>query len=129
TADEDYVKAMADVGVTRASVGVQDFNPVVQKAINRIQPYEVTARVIGWLRQYGIADVNMDLVYGLPYQTVASLGETIDQAVGLKPRRIALFGYAHVPWMKKHQKMIPEASLPDAEERWRQYQMAEDRLV
>lgn len=129
TADEDYVKAMAGAGVTRASVGVQDFNPVVQKAINRIQPYEVVAEVIGWLRRYGIADVNLDLIYGLPHQTVASLEETIDQAVGLAPRRIALFGYAHVPWMKKHQKLIPEAALPNGEERWRQYEMAEQRLV
>ncbi len=129
TADEDYVKAMARAGVTRSSVGVQDFNETVQKAINRIQPYQVTEQVIGWLRKHGIAEVNMDLVYGLPHQTVASLEETIDQAVGLDPRRIALFGYAHVPWMKKHQKMIAEDTLPDAQERWRQYEMAERRLV
>ena len=129
TADEIYVKTMADCGVTRASIGVQDFNPVVQKTINRIQPYEVTARVISWLRQHGVSEINMDLVYGLPHQTVESLNETIDLAIGFQPSRIALFGYAHVPWMKKHQRLIPENTLPDSAERWRQYEMAMAQLV
>jgi oxygen-independent coproporphyrinogen-3 oxidase len=128
TADEGYVEAMARAGVNRASIGVQDFNPVVQKAINRIQPYEVTARVIEWLRTRGIDGINMDLLYGLPYQTVESVIETIDQAAGLAPRRIALFGYAHVPWMKKHQRLLPEEALPDMAERWRQYDAASARL-
>ncbi|MTJ80893.1 MAG: oxygen-independent coproporphyrinogen III oxidase [Telmatospirillum sp.] len=129
TADEDYVKAMAGCGVTRASIGVQDFNPVVQETINRIQPYDVTARVIGWLRAYGVSHINMDLVYGLPHQTAESLIETVDKAVGFTPARISLFGYAHVPWMKKHQRLIPEDSLPDTAERWRQYETATQRLV
>ena len=129
TADEDYVKAMAGAGVTRASIGVQDFDPKVQEAINRIQPYEVTERVIGWLRRYGVAEINMDLVYGLPFQSVAGLVDTIDRAVGFRPRRIALFGYAHVPWMKKHQRLIPEAALPDTATRWRQYEEGCRRLV
>jgi oxygen-independent coproporphyrinogen-3 oxidase len=71
----------------------------------------------------------MDLIYGLPYQTVDSMVETIDLAIGLAPRRIALFGYAHVPWMKKHQKLIPEAALPSVEQRWRQYDAAAQRLA
>lgn len=129
TADEDYVKAMAGAGVTRASIGVQDFNPRVQEAINRIQPYEVTERVCAWLRAHGIHDINMDLVYGLPYQTTESVLEMIDRAVGLAPRRIALFGYAHVPWLKKHQRLIPEDALPGVPERWRQYEEAMRRLV
>ena len=129
TADEDYVKAMARAGVTRASIGVQDFNPQVQEAINRIQPYDVTAQVIGWLRKHGVPEINMDLIYGLPYQTCESLLETMDLAVGFSPKRIALFGYAHVPWMKKHQRLIPEAALPDIAERWRQYETAQQRLV
>ncbi|MGE5506291.1 MAG: oxygen-independent coproporphyrinogen III oxidase [Actinomycetota bacterium] len=123
TADEDYVKAMAGAGVTRASIGVQDLDDKVQQAINRIQPYEVTERVTGWLRHYGVAEVNIDLVYGLPFQTLDGLLATIDKAVtGLKPRRVALFGYAHVPWMKKHQRLIPEEALPDTETRWQQYE-------
>ncbi len=129
TADEDYVKAMAGAGVTRASIGVQDFDPKVQQAINRIQPYEVTARVIEWLRQYGVAEINMDLVYGLPHQTVAGLMDTIDRAVAFRPRRIALFGYAHVPWMKKHQRLIPDEALPDTATRWAQYEQGCRRLV
>lgn len=128
TADEAYVIAMAEAGVTRASVGVQDFNPVVQKAINRIQPYEQVAEVIGWLRTHGISDVNMDLIYGLPHQTVDSVLATIDQALTLAPRRISLFGYAHVPWMRKHQTLIPESALPGMEERWAQYESAQERL-
>jgi oxygen-independent coproporphyrinogen-3 oxidase len=129
TADQDYVKAMARSGVTRASIGVQDFNDQVQKAINRIQPYEVTAQVIRWLREEGVPDINMDLVYGLPYQTIDSLRDTVDKAAAFDPKRIALFGYAHVPWMKKHQRLIAEDALPNSEERWAQYQMAEQRLV
>ena len=129
TADEDYVAAMAGCGVTRASIGVQDFNPQVQQAINRIQPYDVTAQVITWLRRYGVPEINMDLVYGLPHQTAESLIETIDLAIGFTPKRIALFGYAHVPWMKKHQRLIPDSTLPDMTERWRQYETATARLA
>ncbi len=128
TANEAYVKAMAGAGVTRASIGVQDFNPKVQEAVNRIQPLEVTARVIEWLRAYDVPEVNMDLMYGLPFQTTDSLLETVDQAVAFQPRRISLFGYAHVPWMKKHQRLIPEEALPDTAQRWDQYNRATQRL-
>jgi len=129
TTDRAYIKAMVDNGVNRASIGVQDFNPRVQEAINRIQPYEVTARVIDWLREFGIDQINMDLIYGLPHQTVGSLAETIDLAVEFRPRRIALFGYAHVPWMKKHQRLIADDSLPGMEERWTQYDSAAKQLI
>ncbi len=124
TADEAYVKAMAGAGVTRASIGVQDLDPKVQQAINRIQPYEVTERVVGWLRQYGVPEVNIDLIYGLPHQSVDGLLETIDTSIkGFAPRRVALFGYAHVPWMKKHMRLIPDETLPDTETRWKQYEL------
>ncbi len=128
TADQAYVKAMAGAGVTRASIGVQDFDPKVQEAINRIQPHDVTASVIGWLREYNVPEINMDLVYGLPYQTVSGLLDTIDKAHAFAPRRIALFGYAHVPWMKKHQRLIPEEILPNPAERWEQYEQATLKL-
>ncbi|WP_019643558.1 oxygen-independent coproporphyrinogen III oxidase [Novispirillum itersonii] len=128
TADEAYVQAMATAGVTRASIGVQDFNRRVQEAVNRIQPYEEVAEVTGWLRKHGISEINMDLIYGLPYQTVDSIVETIDQSLTLKPRRISLFGYAHVPWMRKHQTLIPDEALPGLEERWIQYETAQKRL-
>ncbi len=128
TADEAYVAAMAKAGVTRASIGVQDFNPRVQEAINRIQPFSLTERVIGWLRAHGIAAINMDLCYGLPHQTVESVLETVERAASLKPARIALFGYAHVPWMKTHQRLIRDDVLPDMAERWRQYEASAVRL-
>ncbi len=121
--------ALARQGVNRASLGVQDFTPAVQKAINRIQPFEMTERVVGWLRDAGIAGINFDLMYGLPDQTVDDAVATIDLAVRLAPDRIALFGYAHVPWMKSHQKMIAEDALPDAGERFRQAESAAARLV
>ncbi|MCP5373250.1 MAG: oxygen-independent coproporphyrinogen III oxidase [Hyphomicrobiales bacterium] len=129
TATEDYVRALSAAGVNRASIGVQDFHPEVQAAINRIQPYDMTRRVVDWLRGNGIPDLNMDLLYGLPHQTVDRVVDMVDKAVTLAPARIALFGYAHVPWMKSHQKMIHEADLPGTEARWRQFEAAADRLV
>ena len=126
---EEYVAALASAGVNRTSIGVQDFHPEVQQAINRIQPFDVTQRVIGWLRDHGIERLNMDLMYGLPHQTVERVVDQVDLAVRLAPNRVALFGYAHVPWMKTHQKMIDEATLPDAAERWAQFEAASARLA
>lgn len=111
------VEALADAGVTRASIGVQDVNPAVQKAVNRIQPPEVTAAVAGMLRDAGIGRLNVDIMYGLPHQTVDGMRRTVESVLELAPGRIALFGYAHVPWMKKHQQQIDEAVLPGREER------------
>jgi oxygen-independent coproporphyrinogen-3 oxidase len=128
TTSLDFVEAMAAAGVTRASIGVQDFNRHVQQSIGRVQSPQLTARVIGWLRGNGIDAINMDLVYGLPYQTVESLIATVDLAAEARPSRIALFGYAHVPWMKTHQRLISEAALPGLAERWRQYEAAGERL-
>ena len=116
----DYVRTLAAAGVNRASLGVQDFHPEVQAAINRIQPFAVTARVIGWLRRHGIARINMDLMYGLPHQTVDDVRRTVEAILPLAPDRLAVFGYAHVPWMKSHQKMIDEAALPNVDERLQQ---------
>ncbi len=129
TATEDYVRALARAGVNRTSIGQQDFHPETQRAINRIQPFEMTEQVVGWMRAHGISALNMDLMYGLPYQTADRVREMVDLTVRLKPRRVALFGYAHVPWMKTHQKMIPEETLPDTAERWAQVDAASERLV
>ncbi len=125
--DERY-DAFAAAGVTRISVGVQDFNPDVQQAINRFQTFEQTRDVVEGMRQRGINSVNLDVLYGLPHQTVASVEATIDQALAMQPDRLALFGYAHVPWMKKHQRLIDEATLPDATERLRQSASAAARI-
>ncbi len=126
---EDYVQALAGAGVNRASIGVQDFHTDVQAAVNRIQPFHVTERVMGWLDRCGIGAINMDLMTGLPHQTPESMAETVDTAVGLGPERVAVFGYAHVPWMKKHQKMIDEETLPGAGLRWDLFRTAADRLA
>ncbi|MCQ2003909.1 oxygen-independent coproporphyrinogen III oxidase [Rhizobium sp. NRK18] len=127
--DEPRYDALAAIGMTRASLGVQDFNPKVQETINRIQTFEQTRSVVEAVRARGVRSVNCDVLYGLPYQTLETLRETISDIVSLGPDRIALFGYAHVPWMKKHQKMIPEAALPDTAERFLQMQEAARMLV
>lgn len=129
TASEDYIAQLEKAGVNRASIGVQSYRAKVQEAINRIQPYETTAEVIKWLRAHSINHINMDLMYGLPHQTVEEMEEMIDLTVKLQPNRIALFGYAHVPWMKSHQKLIHEEDLPDTQERWDQFTTASERLV
>ncbi|RED12225.1 oxygen-independent coproporphyrinogen III oxidase [Pontivivens insulae] len=121
--------AYRSIGMNRASLGVQDFAPKVQQAINRPQSYEDTADVIQQLRSLGVRSLNLDALYGLPFQTVETVQSTMDQVVSLAPNRIALFGYAHVPWMKPHQKMIPQAALPDALTRYEQSKAASDRLI
>jgi len=119
---------LARAGVTRASLGVQDFNPHVQKAINRIQPFQVTENTVTRLRAVGIEALNLDIMYGLPGQTIDDVIRTIDLAVSLAPERLAVFGYAHVPWMKTHQKMIDEETLPDGPERLGQMAAASQHL-
>jgi len=128
TATEEYVREIAEAGINRASIGVQDFHEEVQVAINRVQPYDVTKRVVEWLNKYGITSINLDLLYGLPFQTTERVLDMVDKAVSLNPKRFAVFGYAHVPWMKSHMKLIPEEALPDAMERWEQMDAAADRL-
>jgi oxygen-independent coproporphyrinogen-3 oxidase len=123
------VRDFAASGVNRASLGVQDFDPRVQRAINRVHSYETTAAAVGWLREAGMRSINFDLLYGLPYQTVESVVATVNRAAALGPDRIALFGYAHVPWMKKHQKLLPEVALPNAAARAEQCAAAARRLA
>lgn len=113
--------AMARAGVDRASLGVQDFDPQVQEAINRVQPLEVTRRAIDELRGAGIVRLNLDLMYGLPRQSVDTAERAARIAVGLSPDRFAVFGYAHVPWMKVHQKRIDEGELADSLGRWERF--------
>jgi len=120
----DRLDALAAIGMTRASLGVQDFDPKVQAAINREQSFESTRAVVDGLRARGVGSVNLDLLYGLPHQNLKTLAATVAQALSLSPDRIALFGYAHVPWFKKHQTMIPEEALPGSQERYAQAQMA-----
>ncbi|MGQ0675540.1 MAG: oxygen-independent coproporphyrinogen III oxidase [Rhodospirillales bacterium] len=125
----EMISALADAGVTRASLGVQDFDPGVQRAINRLQPYALVADAARALRGAGIAQLSFDLIYGLPLQTAATVERTADQAASLRPDRVALFGYAHVPWLKPHQKALERHGLPGAEARWNMARAAEARLA
>lgn len=109
----EHVQALQEAGFNRLSIGVQDLDPAVQAAVNRIQSEDLIREVYGWMREAGIPSINMDLMVGLPHQTVDSFGRTLDRVVEMEPDRLAVFGYAHVPWMKKHQKLIREADLPD----------------
>ena len=122
---EEFIAMMARHGVNRASLGVQDLNAHVQVAMGRVQPFAMVADCVAHLRAYGINAINFDLMYGLPQQSVADVEKSARLALTLKPSRIASFGYAHVPWMRPHQKMIDAASLPGAAERIEQAEMAE----
>jgi oxygen-independent coproporphyrinogen-3 oxidase len=119
--NQETVDAFARAGVNRASVGVQDVNPSVQQAVNRWQPMGITRDAVTRLRGAGITKLNIDLMYGLPHQSVSNIRNTVDRAVELEPQRLAVFGYAHVPQMKRHQELIDAAALPDTAERLRQY--------
>jgi oxygen-independent coproporphyrinogen-3 oxidase len=114
------VEALALGGVNRASLGVQSFDPLVQRAINRLQSFEETAAATANLRRAGVAGVNFDLIYGLPHQTVTSCLDTVERCVELRPDRFSVFGYAHVPSFKKYQRRIDEAWLPGSRERYEQ---------
>jgi len=111
----DHLVALRKVGFNRASLGVQDFNPVVQEAVHRIQPRAMVEQVLGWIRELGFASVNFDLIYGLPHQTVATFNETLDIVLSLEPDRLAVFSYAHVPWVKPAQKILETKVLPPPE--------------
>ncbi|MHA6323953.1 oxygen-independent coproporphyrinogen III oxidase [Roseivivax sp. CAU 1753] len=115
--DAARLDALMAFGLTRASIGVQDFDPLVQNAIGRHQSPEVTAEAVDGLRARGVGSVNFDLLYGLPHQTEARLAATIDAVLRHRPDRIALYGYAHVPWMARRQKLISEDALPGPEAR------------
>jgi oxygen-independent coproporphyrinogen-3 oxidase len=111
----DHILALRDTGFNRASMGVQDNNPEVQQAIHRIQPFEQTKAAADWVREAGFKSLNIDLIYGLPYQTPASFEATLDEVLTLKPDRFAIFSYAHVPWIKPAQKILRDEILPTAE--------------
>jgi oxygen-independent coproporphyrinogen III oxidase len=115
--DEPRLDALAAAGMNRASIGVQDFDEDIQKTIGRIQGYEVTRDAVEALRAHGIRSLNADILYGLPHQNQARIAESVQMLLSLSPDRVALYGYAHVPWMAKRQSMIPTEALPSPEER------------
>ncbi len=113
---QGQVEVLRQIGFNRASLGVQDHNPAVQQAVHRVQPREQTWQAVEWLRDHGFSSINVDLIYGLPLQTVESFAETIEDIVRLHPERIALFGYAHIPWMRPSQKIFERRDILPGEE-------------
>lgn len=120
----EKVSAFAKIGVNRASLGIQDTNDEVQKAISRVQPQEMNLQAFDWLRSSGIQKINVDLMYGLPLQNRQNFAKTLENALALKPDRIALFNYAHVPWMKSTQKVLEKYPRPQGEEKVELFEMA-----
>ncbi len=113
----EHLKAFRQIGFNRTSLGVQDFNPQVQETINRIQPEDITRQTILWARELGFGSINLDLIYGLPFQTLRSFRETVEKVIDISPDRIAVFNYAHVPWLKKHQNIFKPETMPSPDER------------
>jgi len=112
-----HLEALRSNGFNRISMGVQDFNEKVQKAVNRIQPEDITRQTVQWVRELNFKSINLDLIYGLPFQTVEAFADTVGKIIDISPDRIAVFNYAHVPWMKKHQELIKKEDLPAPEEK------------
>ncbi len=122
--DGARLDALAAAGMNRASIGVQDFDPEIQKCIGREQSYDVTRDAIEMIRERGVQSLNADILYGLPYQTNAKITESVQKLLSLSPDRVALYGYAHVPWMARRQSMIPSDALPTPQERLKLFETA-----
>ncbi len=115
--DDARLDALALAGMNRASIGVQDFDPKIQQAIGREQSYALTRDVAERIRARGVASLNADILYGLPFQTGPRISDSVQKLLTLSPDRVALYGYAHVPWMSRRQQMIPSDAMPTPEER------------
>lgn len=125
---QEHCRAMRTAGFNRISMGIQDFDPLVQKTINRVQTYEDTKRLFDYCRDLGFESINIDLIYGLPHQSAESFGDTVDKIIGMNPDRIAVFSYAHVPWMKKQQGSFARF-LPERIEKFRIFTHAIHKLT
>lgn len=127
---EEHVTALRDIGVNRASLGVQDTNPRVQLAIHRIQPQAMNEQAVAWLRAHDFSSINVDLIYGLPMQTPQSFARTIDDVLTLNPDRLSVFSYAHVPWIKPAQKIFDDREqLPGPDEKLAMFAVAHEKLT
>jgi oxygen-independent coproporphyrinogen-3 oxidase len=125
----EHLVALREIGFNRASMGVQDFNPTVQQAIHRIQPREMTQQAMDWMRELGFGSINLDLIYGLPHQTPETFNETLDIVLEMKPDRLAVFSYAHVPWIKPAQKILEDKILPTPESKLEVLKLVIERLT
>lgn len=126
---EAQLRLLRELGFNRTSLGVQDFNPQVQEAVNRIQPAEQTHAILELCRKLGFEGINFDLIYGLPFQTFESFERTVDQVIAMRPDRIALYNYARLPSLLKHQTILEKHPMPDADSRVSIFTMALDRLT
>lgn len=124
-----HLEALRNGGFNRISMGVQDFNEKVQRAVNRIQPEDMTRQVVQWVRELGFHSINLDLMYGLPFQTIETFGDTVDKVIDISPDRIAVFNYAHLPWLKKHMALIHPEDIPPAEEKLKILKMTVEKLT
>ena len=118
---------MRRLGFNRVSMGIQDFDPLVQKTVHRVQPYEETKRLYDYCRELGFDSINIDLIYGLPHQTAESFSDTVNKIIHMRPDRVAVFSYAHVPWMKKQQGSFARF-LPQGEEKFKIFMRAIEML-
>ncbi len=116
-ATDEQLRTIKEVGFNRISMGLQDLDERVQKAVNRIQPYSLMVDIMGKLRDLGFESINIDLIYGLPYQTVESFKRTVEKVIELSPDRVAVYSFAYVPWVKPIQKRIDPKTLPSPEEK------------
>ena len=125
----DHLVALREIGFNRASMGVQDFDPKVQEAIHRIQPREMTRQAMDWMRELGFGSINLDLIYGLPHQTPESFDETLGTVLEMQPDRLAMFSYAHVPWIKPAQKILEQKILPSPETKLQVLKLVIEKLT
>jgi oxygen-independent coproporphyrinogen-3 oxidase len=124
----EHMQAFKESGFNRISMGVQDFNPEVQEAVNRLQSEKITRDAVDWSRSLGFKSVNLDLIYGLPFQTIEGFEKTVDRIIDISPDRIAVFNYAHVPWLKKHQTIIKQETLPEPDMKLQILKMTIEKL-
>ncbi len=129
TVDASYLETLVELGFNRISLGVQDFEPRVQQAINRLQPPEMVGNLLARARDLGLRSINFDLIYGLPRQTLPTFADTLERVIGMRPDRLAVYGYAHMPQVFKGQRQIKSADLPDARTRLALLQLAVTRLT
>ena len=127
--DAARLDALAAGGLTRASIGVQDFDAHIQETIGRVQGYEITRKAVDMIRERGVTSLNADILFGLPHQSRARITETVQKLLSFQPDRVALYGYAHVPWMAKRQQLIPSDALPTPDERLALFETARKLFV
>lgn len=125
----EHTEAFREIGMNRVSIGVQDFNEEVQNASNRVQSEEITMNAYSWARELGIKSINLDLIYGLPKQTIESFEKTLDKAIEISPERFAVFNFAYIPWLKPHQKLLNQSELPTADTKLQILKMTIEKLV